>query len=189
MLHIEPRFYLFIALLLLVLPLPWLLAAFLAALIHELCHLTMVVLLKGTVRHIRVDIGGAQIGARLPGWMEEFLSSLAGPVGSLLLVLLCHRLPRLAVCGCIQGLYNLLPIYPLDGGRALRCLLERICPTKAETILSFAEKTVAGLLLMAAVYGAAVLSLGFWPVLAVLVPISGLIRRKIPCKQREIGVQ
>lgn len=54
---------------------------------------------------------------------QELLCSLAGPVGSFSLFFLSHWLPKTAFCGVIQGMFNLLPIFPLDGGRALRCCL------------------------------------------------------------------
>lgn len=54
---------------------------------------------------------------------RELIAVLAGPAASLLLLSLVRVFPRVAICGLIQGIYNLLPIYPLDGGKALRCLM------------------------------------------------------------------
>ena len=36
--------------------------------------------------------------------------------------------PRVALCGAIHGLYNLIPIYPYDGGRAVTAALRAILP-------------------------------------------------------------
>ena len=49
------------ALLLLILPLKWLLAALSAAMIHELCHLAAVKLTGGYVHEICIGRGGASI--------------------------------------------------------------------------------------------------------------------------------
>lgn len=56
-------------------------------------------------------------------YWEESVCAISGPLGSLLILLFARQLPLVAVCVVIQSLYNLLPIYPLDGGRALKCLL------------------------------------------------------------------
>lgn len=189
MLRIEPRVFLYGALLLLVLPGSWVLAAVAAAVIHELCHIAAVWLLDGTVAGVWVDVGAARIEARLPNRKRELAAALAGPAGSLMLLAVCHVAPKVAICAFLQGMYNLLPIYPLDGGRALRCLLEQVSPARVEDIFPVVENTAVILLLLLALAGGYLLSLGIWPVLAVLLPISRVIRRKIPCKRRRIRVQ
>ena len=52
----------------------------------------------------------------------ELVCVLAGPAASLLLLLLVRPFPRLALCGFVQGVYNLLPLGRLDGARAVACL-------------------------------------------------------------------
>ncbi len=55
---------------------------------------------------------------------KSVICILSGPMGSLLLFLFVRWIPRIAFCGLLQGIYNLLPIYPLDGGRVVRCMLD-----------------------------------------------------------------
>lgn len=120
--EISPGTYIFAAFLILTVPLKWLLAAWTAALFHELCHIAAIYACCGTICEIRIGTGGAvmETAPMTPG--KELLCALSGPAGSILLVVLIRRLPELAICGCIQGIYNLLPFYPLDGGRAVKCL-------------------------------------------------------------------
>lgn len=179
---IEPGFLFLWAMLLLILPLNWLVAVFFAAAVHELCHLTAVILLGGHVIRFRLSICGAEIRAQLQGRWRSMAATLAGPVGSLLLMTLCRQLPRVAVCGCIQGLYNLLPFDPLDGSRILWELLTMWCPEGAERIYRWISNSVAVFLLLAAIFAAVKYSMGLWPVLLIMVPISNRIKRNIPCK-------
>ena len=71
---------------------------------------------------------------------------LAGPIFGLLPVLLWEKCPRLAFCATLLSARNLLPIYPLDGGRALRLLLRRNCKW-AEWLLLLPAAFLLGLLL------------------------------------------
>ena len=149
---IEPRVYILLALLLLVLPIRWLVAAVLAAAFHEGCHMAAVYLLGGRCDRIRLSAQGARLEATLPAFRGELLAILAGPAGSLLLMSLYRVLPRVAVCAAVQGFYNLLPIEPLDGGRALRLCLEHWCPNRAEKIMTVVRFVLLGGI-VAAAYG------------------------------------
>lgn len=121
--HIDYGFFIFTAALLLTIPIRWILAAFLAALVHELGHYSTVRLLGGTVSGAAVSCRGArmEIFPMSPG--RELWCILAGPAASFSLLAMARFFPRIAICGLIQGMYNLLPIYPLDGGKALRCMV------------------------------------------------------------------
>jgi len=104
--------------------LPWnILAAFLMASgFHELCHLAALRCIRVPVHQIRLGFLGARItaGAMLPG--QELICAAAGPAGSLMLAIFARYLPVTAVFGLVQGTFNLLPVYPLDGGRVVRSI-------------------------------------------------------------------
>lgn len=189
MLEIRPAAYVWFALLLLVLPFPWLAAALMAAVVHEVFHILMVLILKGKVQRIQIASGGARLDSVLDEDWKLLLAQLAGPVGSLLLLFWCQRFPRLAICGCVHGIYNLVPIYPLDGGRILRCILHWWFPDRADRIGDLVENVVAILLAAAGLYGTVVLSLGALPLIVCALPMSPWIQRKFPCKPGRIGVQ
>lgn len=172
--RIDGSVYWLWALFLLVLPFPWVAAAFTAALVHELFHVCMLRICGRKVDSIKVGPFGAALETygMMPG--EEFLCALAGPAGSFLLLLLGRWLPRLAVCGLVQGLFNLLPVYPLDGGRALRYVLQWLVPDHSET----AEKIVTA----AAVMSTFLISVFFLRELLIVSGIllirSGILRKR-----------
>lgn len=109
------------AFLVLVLPLQLLMAAGAAAVFHELCHILAVRLCGERILFLSVGAGGMlmETTPMTPG--RELACTLAGPVGSFLLLLPCRFFPMISLCALVQGCFNLLPVYPLDGGRVLRC--------------------------------------------------------------------
>lgn len=161
----------------LLLPLKWLAAALAAAAVHELCHLAAVRALGGKVYSLTIGPTGAVMDASVTGRGREILAAAAGPAGSLLLLLLIRLAPRVALCGLIQGLFNLLPLYPLDGGRMLRAALEGRVPEK-------------GLLVLEGMLGGALcLLLWRWQAFFAEILAIRIFFGKIPCKREKIRVQ
>ncbi len=187
--RIDPGAYVLGALLLLTVPLDWLLSALLAAAVHELCHLLAIRLLGGNFYGLRIGPGGAVMDARLPEGWGEALCALAGPAGSFFLILLCRRFPKLALCALFHGAFNLLPIYPLDGGRILSCLLDMYLPKYANCILKATKITLISLFcaLTGHFFTKGILS-GFFLVLTVFMILGGILRKR-PCKRSQIRVQ
>ena len=137
----------FLALLLLTVPVSLLAAAALAAVCHELCHVLAVILLGGRVERFSLTLGGAVLDISGLSCGREALASAAGPAGSLLLLLGLRRFPVLALCGLAQGCFNLLPVYPLDGGRLLARILECLGKQeKAASVLSVTTWASLGIL-------------------------------------------
>lgn len=120
--HADYGFFFLTAMLLLTLPLRWVLACFLAAAVHELGHVVAVLLWGGRITGLALSLRGARMDATPLSTGAELCCVLAGPMASLLLVLLVRPFPRLAFCGLAQGIYNLLPIGTLDGARAAECI-------------------------------------------------------------------
>lgn len=186
--QISGRALLLGALILLVLPLPWLLAAAAAAVWHELCHVLAVKLCGSSVRRVQVGSVGTvlECGNLPPG--RELLCSLAGPVGSLLLLVFVRYLPRIAVCGLVQGIYNLLPFYPLDGGRALYSGLRSLmAQEKAQLYCARIELAVRSLITLAAVVTALVWKLGILPILMAALLLFRVKREKLLANCRGRG--
>lgn len=127
---------------------PWLLGLvaalglFVSVLLHELGH-------SFVARRYGLDIeaitlwflGGLAQFTELPDdWRHEFAIAIAGPVVSVTLGLLCYAgfvllpadlsavlfvLGYLAVLNVVLAAFNMLPGFPMDGGRVLRALLSR----------------------------------------------------------------
>lgn len=121
---ISPYFYYSCAILMLIFPFKWITSWFFAAAVHELCHYAALRLCKVNVCSVKIGILGAVITTeQITSSAFEMFCALAGPAGGLLLLFFARQLPRVAICALFQSLYNLLPIYPLDGGRAICNLL------------------------------------------------------------------
>lgn len=152
-LRISAGAFLWPAVLLMFLPIQWVVAMLLAGIIHELCHIVTIFILKGKIFRICVGMRGAVIEvASLPPW-KELLCALAGPIGSACLLLTARMFPRLAICGVVHCLYNLLPLFPFDGGRILSSLLRLILShEKAALVCSGTQKLLRIVLALVSVF-------------------------------------
>lgn len=184
MIQIDPPVFLLASLLLLMLPLEWCFSALAAGIIHELCHMAAVLLTGGRIRWIRIGPAGTIIDADCKDPLRTLFCTLAGPVGSLLMLLLCHRFPRLALCAAVQGGFNLLPVMPLDGGRVVQCILEIFHVSHGEKLMKWLELGVYAAGILFGILWVTVLSLGFLPLLPGCLMILKGISRKRPCKQK-----
>ena len=134
-LRIAHSFWFLLAAALLLIPPSFLAALLLAAALHECGHILLLRLCRVPIISLRMGASGAVIEA--PGLLRlsygrELLVTLAGPAANLL----CARLSAAAAnhfdwrwgylfagASAVLGLYNLLPIPPLDGSRALYLLI------------------------------------------------------------------
>lgn len=121
--RISAGFFLLLAIMLMILPIQWVFAMMVAGMIHELFHLLAIYLLGGTANSISIGLRGTVIEMQEMKPAKELVCALAGPIGSGLLLVTLQWFPRLAICGTMHCLFNLLPLYPFDGGRVLRSLI------------------------------------------------------------------
>src|SRR4030067_3422695 len=115
---------------------------FVSIIFHELCHSLVARRFGLPMRGITLFIFGgvAEMDEEPPSAKAEFLMAVAGPISSVLLggifyamylftyktgwpILVFAVLNYLAILNWLLAGFNLLPAYPLDGGRVLRSAL------------------------------------------------------------------
>ena len=139
---------LYLAALLLTLPGQWIASAIAAICIHELCHAGASLILGYPIWRISVGFSGVKMETAPMEPAHELICALAGPLGALLTLPFARWIPGVCVCAAIHTLYNLLPIYPSDGGRALLCAARLLFPEKVAFAISIAVQWIV-LILMA----------------------------------------
>lgn len=120
--RIRPDAYVFLSGYLLLMPLHWVFGWLLAAFVHELGHCCALWLFDIPIYRITLGGMGARIDAAPMQALQHVICSLAGPAAGLLLLLFAKVFPVAAFCALLQSGFNLLPVYPLDGGRALQAM-------------------------------------------------------------------
>lgn len=146
-LHLDSGLCILLALMLLLLPFPWVVACIFAAAFHELCHALTIMSMGGHIYALRLGAGGIQMetDSLPPG--REMVAALAGPLGSALLLLGARWMPRTAICGAVHCLYNLLPLFPMDGGRILKNALALFLPAPLSSRIFLASQRILHILL------------------------------------------
>jgi len=112
---------------------------FVSVFLHELAHALVARRHGVPVSGIRLHVFGgvSELESAPPTPPTEFLIAVVGPLTSIVVAVLCYSLARaltevpwalaltgyLTVVNLILGLFNLVPGFPLDGGRLLRAML------------------------------------------------------------------
>lgn len=124
---------------------------FLCAAFHEAAHLCAFYAFGanvGTLEILPFGISAKLSGAANMSHNQEIFAFLAGPLANLVAAGFCllaqwlvsgnidlYGLDIMLVCNLAFAIINLYPVYPLDGGRVIYCLLEKhLSLKKAETI-------------------------------------------------------
>lgn len=165
-LELDGSFCVLLAAMLLVLPLGWVLAMLLAAFVHECFHYAVVTLCGGRVYALHLGIRGAQMEvSQLLPW-QEILAAAAGPIGSASMIMLSPWLPRTAVCSFVHCVFNLLPLFPMDGGRILKGIMVLLLKD-GEGAFRILQRILRVLLILVALWLA--IRFGLWAVAIVAV--------------------
>ncbi len=101
-------------------------------LVHELAHMFMGIILKLKPKELNVSPFGFSILFEIyeKNEIKKILIAICGPLVNILIALICYFtniknewVELIIYSNILIGLFNLLPIYPLDGGRILKSIL------------------------------------------------------------------
>jgi Zn-dependent protease len=144
----------------------WVPVLLVSVLIHELAHASMIAALGfGSSHIILAGMGGVTINERRSRPWQDLLISLAGPASSFVLAFLVWLLigavpylrrdpffiaflPLLAYANAFWGVFNLLPVGPLDGQNALRNFLRLFLRERIAFTISVWTSMIVGLMLV-----------------------------------------
>lgn len=171
------------------------LAAFVPAIaIHELGHVLCMRFFG--ISPLRLTANTSGLSLDYSGSLDntsEFFVALSGPALGLLFALVCSKVGRaqdseyLLLCaglGTIINLFNLLPCMPLDGGRALRCLLSK--SRHGDAIVTISGYITVAVLILSGL-GFIARGQGFAPFIAGVWLM--VLRRKSTCKHPKVSVK
>ncbi len=178
-LTVKPISYVIIAVSILLVPLRLMLAFFLCVTIHELGHYLALKFFGVKIYAITIGISGIIMDTAPMSRLTEFITVVAGPIFGLIPLLFYRQMPIVAFFACLQTIYNLLPIYPHDGGRVLSCICSgsRV-GIHIQRLMHYAGWIVLTVVVFRICY---LLHLGIIPIVAVFIVFIKNISRNIPC--------
>ena len=140
-------------------------AAILAVLCHELGHVAAIFLCRKRITSISFGVIGAAIETEPMTYRQELLCASMGPLINFILFSICYRFNMVfGLVNLILLVYNILPVYPLDGGRMLRAfLLIRISEDKVRRIVHIISAIFTAILMISSVCIVIYLQWGLWP--------------------------
>lgn len=178
---IKSNTYIYLTVLLLIMPIQWIISWLVAVTIHELCHFLAVKLCGGKVYKLEIGLGGANMICSTLSDKHRVFAILCGPLGGLVLGCFGRWFPRVALCSFFLSVYNLYPILPFDGGRLLRIKI------KSDRVFNLLQRILILIVVFAAAFATFYLHLGVLP-FAIAIGMW-LKNRKIPCKEAVCRVQ
>lgn len=149
----------------------WVPVLFISILVHELAHAAMIGALGYGSSHVVLGgMGGVTVNERRARPFHDMLISLAGPFSSFLLAFLFHLMyfrvafvqqdlmlrelvPMLRWANIAWGVFNLIPVSPMDGGKAFRSFLSTFLKDRTSFVISVWTGMIVGAAIVA--YGLA----------------------------------
>lgn len=113
------------------------------AFIHELGHLIAGVSLGLKVKNINIMPFGVSINFEDYSnryVIKKIIIAMAGPLINLIIVILgiCNEWEEdIIYSNVLIGMFNLIPLYPLDGGRILKCIVQLTSNSKEAEIITY----------------------------------------------------
>ncbi|HEY2325031.1 MAG TPA: site-2 protease family protein [Thermoanaerobaculia bacterium] len=145
----------------------WIPVLFLSVLLHELAHAAMIgVFGYGSSQVMLAGLGGVTLNKRAAKPWHDMVISAAGPAASFVIAFAAAALrgrvhdamfvaflPLLATANIAWGVFNLIPISPLDGGGIVRNFFRIFLRERTAFIVAIWISFIAGL---------GVIALGIW---------------------------
>jgi len=140
----------------------WAPVLFISILFHELAHASMIGILGFGPSHVLLEgIGGVTVNERRARGWQDLLISAAGPASSFLLAWLIAQLfvrtgfvrhdpflfaflPLLMRANIWWGIFNLLPVMPLDGSGIVRNFLRMFLNERTAFVIAVWISMIAG---------------------------------------------
>lgn len=187
---VSPYLILFFPVVLLIIPIPWICAAVCSIVIHEACHILVARLLGKRIACISINSDGAEILMDNMSCIEELIVAAAGPCSCIFALFLAQHFPRFAVCSVVHSLYNLLPLYPSDGGRMIYSFAKLLFSANtAQKLYKAIEKLFWILIFFAAAVAIIFCHIGPLPVATGAILVIRQYKRKNSCKDDKLRVQ